>query len=367
MTLSDIALNRALMERQMLDSRRSVKADDAIKALVGMQAQAPNPPYIGLWTRLADFRATELSDLVTSRVVVRIALMRGTVHLVSAEDCLALRALVQPVLDRAIKSIPRFRRAIGGLSPETVAEAVRAILADGPLTPAELGARLVERWPDRDPEGLAYAARNFVPLVHVPPRGVWGGKGRTRYATAEDWLGKPRDGKATLDDFVARYLSAYGPATVNDIQAWSGLHGLREVLDRMSPRLLKFRSEHGAELFDVPGAPLPEKDTPVPVRFLPEYDSILLAHADRTRIIADGRFARIFTPNGIVQSTFLVNGFVYGRWRIRAARGNASLLLEPFEPIPVAARDDLQAEGMRLLSFAAGDAASGEVIFAAAD
>jgi hypothetical protein len=290
--------------------------------------------------------------------------MRGTVHLVTAKDCLQFRPLIQPVLDRAIQSIPRFRRAVDGLSLTDIDKAVRAALKKEPLTPSELGARLADKWPERDPEGISYAARNFVPLVQVPPRGVWGSKGKTRYSTVEQWLGRPLDVGAVLDTLVARYLAAYGPAMVKDVQAWSGLTGLREVVDRMSPGLRKFRDENGTELFDLPDAPLPPGDTQVPVRFLPEYDNILLSHADRSRIITPDRFASIFTKNGIVRSTFLVNGFVHGRWRITTTRGAASLLIEPFEPIPGSAGDALQEQGERLLSFVAGGTASREVRFA---
>lgn len=341
------ALNRALLERQMLLSRASVPAVEAIEHLVGMQAQAPNAPYVGLWTRLEDFRSEQLEQLISDRSAVRATVMRGTIHLVSAPDCSALRPLMQPMLER------RWRGSafdIGGADLEELLEAGRRLLESGPLTRVELGEKLGHRWPQSDRNSLAYAITHLVPLVQVPPRGIWGMSGPARWASAEQWLRDPVDGGAPADELIGRYLAAFGPATVADVQAWSGLTRLREVVDLLRPELRTFRDEQGRELFDLDGAPLPDPDTPAPPRFLPEYDNVLLAHADRARVIAAGQQVPLPPGNGGTAGTFLVDGFYAGTWRIE----EANLRVKPFAPISRCDADQLASEGARLLSFAAG-------------
>ncbi|QGV77496.1 winged helix DNA-binding domain-containing protein [Streptomyces ficellus] len=366
-TLQRRALNRALIERQLLLRRHRMAATTAVGHLVGMQAQAPDPPYVGLWSRLAGFRHEELAGLLTSREAVRVTLLRATVHLVTAEDCLALRPLVQPALDRDLRAATRYAKASAGLPPDALRRAARAALADGPLTPGELGSALAARWADRDPAGLAYAVRNLLPLVQVPPRGVWGVGGRTRYATAESWLGRPTAATPPpggVDTMVTRYLRAYGPASVKDVQTWSGLTRLREVLERLRPVLRTFRDEQGAELFDVPEAPLPDADTPAPVRFLPEFDNILLSHADRVRVLGDVPRSALFTRNGTIRATVLVDGFVRGTWSVVQERGAATLCVEPLgqgAPLSRPERDAVAEEGARLLEFAAAGAGPRDV------
>jgi hypothetical protein len=355
-------LNRATLERQLLLRRRMLAVLDAIEHLVGMQAQAPSPPYIGLWTRLKDFRPDELGRLILERRAVRIALMRNTVHLVSARDCLALRPLVQPVLDRTLNS-PRANRAhLEGVDIETLVAAGRALLEERPRTAKELGVLLQEQWPERDPASLARAIRHLVPLVQVPPRGVWGKSGPAAHTTAESWLGRPLDPTPTIEDVVLRYLGAFGPATVKDVQTWSGLTRLGEVMERLRTRLRTFREESGKELFDLPDAPMPDPDTPAPPRFLPEFDNLILSHADRTRFIAEEYRKALASRNGMVPAAFLVDGFVQGTWKIERSRGRASLEIKPFEPLPKEDRDALAEEGERLLRFIGAE--SSEIRFA---
>src|SRR6266850_2622888 len=242
--LSLRALNRALLERQMLLRRRKLGALDALEHLVGMQAQVPNTPYIGLWTRLEGFQSADLSHLISERQAVRIALMRSTIHLVIARDCLRLRPLLQPVLLRATSGT--FGRRLAGINLEELAAAGRALLEQDPNRPlllSELGAQLAKRWPDRDPEALAHAIRTLVPLVQVPPRGLWGTGGRALHTTAESWLNQPLAGAPLPDEMILPYLAGFGPATVRDMQAWCGLTGLGEVVERLRPRLCTFRDE----------------------------------------------------------------------------------------------------------------------------
>lgn len=356
--LSPRALNRATLGRQMLLRRQKLPALRAIEHLVGMQAQAPDPPYVGLWTRLEGFYPDELVRLILDRRAVRIALMRNTVHLVSARDCLALRPLVQPVIDRGLRAQ---REGVEGVDLEALSAAGRALLEERPRTARELGVLLQERWPERDPASLARAIRHLVPLVQVPPRGIWGKSGPAAHTTAEAWLGRPIDRDPSLEEMVLRYLGAFGPATVKDVQTWSGLTRLGEVVGRLRPRLLSFRDEHGRELFDLPGAPRPDPETPAPPRFLPEFDNLILSHADRTRVIAEEYRKAIASRNGMVPATFLVDGFVRGTWKSELTRRKATLVIEPFEALVRPIRGVIAEEGERLIRFMRDGAEAFEV------
>lgn len=344
-------LNRATLARQMLLRRRKLPAIEAIEHLVGMQAQAPNPPYIGLWTRLEGFHPDELARLILDRRAVRIALMRNTVHLVTARDCLALRPLMQPVFDRSLYASRANREGIEGVDIEALVAAGRALLEERPRTAKELGVLLKERWPERDAASLARAVRHVAPLVQVPPRGIWGKSGQTTHTTAEAWLDQPLDPDPSLDEMVVRYLGAFGPATVKDVQTWSGLTRLGEVTERLRPRLRAFRDEQGKELFDLPDARRPDPDTPAPPRFLPEFDNLILSYADRTRIIANDHRKVIASKNGMVPATVLIDGFVRGVWKIEKSQGVATLVIEPFETLSKRDRAALAEEGEHLARF----------------
>src|ERR687894_577812 len=354
-------LNRATLERQMLVRRQKLPAAEAIEHLVGLQAQAPKPPYVGLWTRLEGFRPDALSRLILDRRAVRIALMRNTVHLVTARDCLALRPLVQPVFDRGLYANRAHRACIEGVDIEALVAAGRALLEERPRTAKELGVLLGERWYDRDPASLARAVRHLVPLVQVPPRGIWGKSGQAAHTTVEAWLSRPFDSDPSLDEMVVRYLGAFGPASVKDVQTWSGLTRLQEVTERLRPRLRTFRDEHGRELFDLPEAPTPDPDIPAPPRFLPGFDNLILSHSDRTRIIADDYRKMIASKNGMVPATVLVDGFVRGTWNTERTRGKATLVIEPFEVLDKKDRDALCEEGERLVRFIGEGAEAFEV------
>jgi hypothetical protein len=363
-TLSPRALNRATLARQLLLRRDERSALDAIEHLVGMQAQAPLAPYIGLWTRLDGFQPGDLAQLLLKRRVVRTTLMRGTVHLVSDRDCLALRPLLQPMLSRALYT-GAYRAGLVGIDVAEVVAFGRALLDEQPRSAAALGKLLVERWPDRDGASLAQAVQLLATLIQIPPRGIWGQGGAVSYATAESWLGRPLAADPSLGTMVLRYLAAFGPASVRDVQAWSRLTRLGEVVDRLRPRLLTFRDERGVELFDLPDAPRPDADTPAPPRFLPEYDNLLLSHADRTRVISDGRTVPLLPGNGGVAGTVLLDGCYRATWKIARDRDSATLLITPFAPLGSADRAALEDEGAQLLAFAAAETSGREIRFVA--
>jgi hypothetical protein len=314
--LSSRALNRALLARQLLLERADLRVVEAVEHLVGLQAQVPADPYTALWSRLNRFRPEALAAALEERQVVRLALMRSTIHLVSAADCLVLRPLVQPLLDGELARHPEFGSALRDADLGPVLAFARRSLAERPLTLAGLRAAIAERFPGEDARALAYACRNRLALVQVPPRGVWGASARAAYASAEDWLGRPLARRPSLDEFVLRYLGAFGPAAAADVATWSRLTGLAPVLERLRPGLATFRDERGRELFDLPDAPRPGPATPAPVRFLPEYDNALLSHADRGRVVDPAVRARLSAAaQGLGHGSVLVDGFLAALWR----------------------------------------------------
>jgi hypothetical protein len=360
-TLGRRTLNRALLDRQLLLERSAMSPLQAVAHLLGLQSQSPHSAYAGLWTRLDGFAFEDLSRLLLDRDVVRIALMRGTVHLVTADDALLLRPLLQPLLDRQIER-GSWGPGVRGVDRDEAVAACRALVEEEPRTPGELRALLGPRWPGADPASLANALRNWVPLVQVPPRGVWGVAGRTAYTTAESWLGRsPADPDPRV--LVRRYLAAFGPASVADAQKWSGLTGLRHVFASMELRT--YRDENGRVLYDDPGAPpLPDPDLPVSARFVADFDNLVLSHADRSRILAEEHVRRVMTANGIVRGTVLVDGFVAGTWRTDREQGSAVVTVTPFAPLPAADRAVLEDEGRRLLAASDPQAAHHDVRFA---
>jgi hypothetical protein len=353
------ARNRALLERQLLLRRRRRPAAEVVEHLVGLQAQEPRDPYVALWTRLEDFDPDELGGQVAGRQAVRTPLMRTTIHLVTARDCLALAPLLRPVLERGFWTGSPFGRQVKGADVDAVVAAGRALLDERPRTTAQLRALLAERWPDHDASSLAYAVRHLLPVVQVPPRGVWGQKGLATWAATETWLGRPLDPAPSIDRVVLRYLAAFGPASTMDVQTWSGLTRLREVTDRLRPRLATFRSEAGRELLDLPDAPRPDPDTPAPVRFLPQYDNVALSHADRSHVAGDA--ARHWPSDDLHWSPVLVDGFVAGAWRLVRDGPAATLTVRLLGPVGPQDQAEVTEEGQRLLGFLAGDAGTREV------
>ncbi|MCW2984691.1 MAG: winged helix DNA-binding protein [Conexibacter sp.] len=365
------ALNRALLARQWLLDGPPAGATplDAIEHLVGLQAQDVKAPYFQLWARLPDFDPHALSALLESRAAVRIVLMRGTIHLVSARDARVLRSLTDPVITRGTEG--NWSVGVDGVDRAALAAAGRALVETEPRTFAQLGALLAQRWPDADPPSLAQQIRALVPLVQVPPRGLWGRSGAAAHTSLEAWLGEEAVAAAeepALDGLVRRYLAAFGPARPHDFQKWSGRARAAEAFERLRGELASFADEDGRELFDLPGAPRPGADeTPAEPRLVGPFDNLVLSHADTSRILPPAYKRLVMTQNGLIAGMVLVDGFVAGNWRIKATDKVATVTIASFSGKAYRKKDAaaLTRDGRRLLAFAAPGAGQREVVFSA--
>lgn len=345
-------LNRATLARQWLLERAAVSPLEASEHLVGLQAQLPAAPFIALWTRLRHFHHQELLQLLQQRKMVRATLMRATLHLVSAADYLHYRLALQPALTRSLQSF--FRRGGDPAIQAAIVEEARSFLQEGPTTFASLRQRLAERFPELEPAYIAYLVRMQLPLVQVPDQSAWGFSNNPRYAAGFDWLreeGEPWLPEEGLRLLVRRYLTAFGPASLRDLQSWSGLTGLAPVVRSLRADLCVYRDEQGQELFDLADQPLLPEDCPAPIRFLPDFDNLLLGHANRERILPAAYRQAVLLPPGRVLPTILVDGFVAGTWTIRRRRRRSQLLMMPFSTLSPEQRDELVAEGQQLLAF----------------
>ena len=348
-------LNRATLTRQLLLARADRTPLSVVEHLVGLNAQDPDPPYIGLWGRLTRFDVDDLTGLMTDRSVVRCTFLRGTQHTVTASDYLWIRPLLHPMLERLQRSA--FRRATEGLDlPALLAEARGVIRSGDAVTRPQVGRALAALHPGRDPAALARSAQFLLSVLHPPPDSTWGRRGPTPFVLAEDWLGAALDEHAPVERLVLRYLAAFGPATVRDIGAWSGLTRLREVVDGLRPRLATFRDESRRELVDLPDAPRPSGDVEAPVRFLAALDNVLLGYHDRSRIVTDEQRRHVF-----LEASLTVDGFVRGLWRIRRHAGTATVVVRLFRGLSAAERDAMTAEALALARFAAPDADAHDV------
>jgi hypothetical protein len=366
-TLDRRDLNRALLARQLLLERVDRPPADVIEHLVALQAQETTDPYIALWSRIEGFDPMSLSDMLAERQVVRGQLLRATIHLVTARDALMMRPILQPVLERHVTPKSLFGRRLveAEVDPANVVAVGSELLEAEPRTRAELRKLLGERWPHADGTALAQAVTYLVPVVQVPPRGLWRRSGQARWALLESWLDKPMASDPAPDGLVLRYLAAFGPATAGDVREWSGLPGAAQILDRLRPRLRAFQDEQGRDLLDVADGELPDPETPAPVRFLPVYDNVGLGHADRSRIIDEHYRKRLLTLDMISFGSILVDGFGRAIWRIERDRAQHSATLDValLEPLDDRDIDEIGAEGERLLAFLDPDAASREVRF----
>ena len=332
-------LSRATLARQLLLERKRLSPTAVIERLVGMQAQWPSSPYVGIWTRTTSFRREALERELVRAVVVKATVMRQTLHLVTRRDYALLRAAL---------SETNFPWQMP--TAERLAPSVRELAAAGPLTTEEALAHLEREHGltgiDGAPRLAAARVRGHV--LHHHETALWGARPEGRFVAIEEPDAHvPVEARAEI---LRRYLAAFGPASRRDIVAWSMMHvpELQRALDRLEP-LRRFRDEQGRELLDVPRAPLPDPETPVPVRFLPKWDNVLLAFADRTRVLPEQYRKTVIRMNGDVAQTFLVDGFVAGVWSVE----NGRVVPEPFAPLSRAARREVEDEAERLEAFLA--------------
>ena len=359
-SISERALNRATLARQMLLRREKATPVAVVERLAGMQAQLARPPFVGVWSRIRPFEAADLVKAIERRDIVRGTLMRGTLHLVSRKDYFVFRAVMQPALTAGMQAILRERA--DSLDIVALVKAARAYFGAEPRTFAELRGHLMELFPKVDERAMGYAVRMHLPLVQTPQAGSpWAYPSSSDFAVAESWLGTTLK-KADAATMAWRYLAAFGPARADDLKTWSGLANAREVLEALRPQLTTFSDERGRELFDLPKAPRPNEDEPAPVRFLPEFDNLLLAYADRTRFIAKEHRPHIASRNLFVPATFLVDGAIAGTWRVERKRKSATLELKPFVALTKAVRRELAEEGDSLLRFMEPDAETFAVV-----
>jgi winged helix DNA-binding protein len=333
-TLSLRELNRATLARQFLLGRRRFGLVAAVERLAGLQAQWAPAPYVGLWTRVAGFRREALERALLSRRIVRATLMRGTIHLVSLADYARFGAAV---------GLPPWLRSDAADLGDRLHTAIREF-GSVPRTRAEVMEYLAREHGVEPPKAEAawYALRTRSRLAHAPESGLWRQNAPTRYVSIEH---PPADPATARNDLVRRYLGAFGPATRADIAVWSGLRrrDLEPALESLEP-LRRFADERGRELLDVPRAPLPPGHSPAPVRFLPRFDNLVLSHADRTRVVPDEHRRTVIHGGGMVEATFLVDGFVAGLWRAE----NGRVRVEPFAPLPRVVRREVADEAARL-------------------
>ena len=356
--LDDRALNRALMARQVLLARERRAPLELVRHLVGMQSQIPQNPYTALWSRVDGFDATRASALLAARETVRLSTLRGTIHLHDVDDALLLRAFCQgvheatPFGERVV-----FRRQLAGIEPEQLWETGRALLEEAPRTPAALGRALAEQYPGYAPGDLSTAVRYKLSLVQVTPRGEWGRSQAPTLTTVESWLGRPQrePDAVAVEALTLRYLAAFGPASVQDMQSWCGVTRLGEVFERLRSRLAVFAdATTGRELFDLPDAPRPDPDTPAPPRFLPDYDNVLIGHENRARVLDEEGRLRLFANNNGYRPAVLVDGRVGGAWSLTRPKrkGDPAVLdVELFGRHPAAVRAAVEAEAADLLTF----------------
>lgn len=354
--LTDRALNRALLARQMLLEREDRSAVDTIGHLVGMQAQNPTDPYYALWARIEDFTPADLETLLTGREAVRCWTLRRTVHLVTSRDARALLPLTASVGRRTYRS--SVARHMTEVDIDVFTNLVRELAESRPRARPDLGRALHEHWPGVDVASLGYAATMLLPLVQLPPRGLWSENGAAVLTTAEAWLGGELDPDPSPDDVVLRYLAAFGPASNPDIRTWSGLTGIQEVTKRLQRRLRMFKDPNGRTLYDLEDAPLPDPGTPAPPRFLPELDNVFLSHDNRSRIIGAevGWVGRITVERAMRK--LLVDGFVNGEWAVDASDGGdmSILTVRPYRKLTTTEVEEITDEGARLLGLIAPDA-----------
>lgn len=340
-TLTNRQLNRATLARQWMLERADIGILDAIGFLIGLQAQTTNGPYQALWNRLRGFRHEDLTALIADRSLLRATTMRTTLHLHTSADMRAIRPVMQPVLDRTWQTT--FHKRVAGADREEVHRAGVQLLDQSPLTSGDLGKRLAATWPDAEPLGLAQLLHCRETLIQIPPTRIWGNGGPPLLSRIENWAGTPIGPAIDLPALVLRYLAAYGPATVMDMQSWSGLTKLAAAFEAVKDRLVTFTGEDARLLYDLPDGLRPDPDTPAPVRFMPEYDNIWLGFADRYRIQPELARNRMVLVNGYI-AAYTVDGFIAGNWTMARKKDLLTISILPFRKLTQQEAEEVDAE-----------------------
>jgi hypothetical protein len=350
-------LNRATLARQMLLARGRTSILGATQQLLALQAQVARPPFVALWSRVEGLEREDVVKALLDKRLVRGTSLRGTLHVMTASDFVRFRETLQVALDRNLKILGV---RINGVELDPVLTLAAKFFRE-PRTFDAFRDQLAEKFPKDDIRAMAYAARLQVPLLQVPTSATWGFPTQADFMTADAWLGKPKKGSAAnAEEFVLRYLAAYGPATAADAQAWSGLPALKPTFEALRARLVTFRGERGGELFDLPDAPRPPVDAPAPVRLLPEWDSVIVTRTD-ARLLPPQHRSAVFQPGLRTLPTVLVDGTVAGIWKIERRRAAASLIVSLFASQPTKARREIAGEAEALLAFAEPDATTRQI------
>jgi hypothetical protein len=348
--LSERQLNRATLARQHLLERAGMPPYDMVEHLVGLQAQTPKSWYLTLWSRLAPLNPEGVAALLADRRLVRGWFMRQTIHLVTDRDAPLLRAFTQGVSERSVRG--RWLAALAGVDLGELRRVMHRFTAETPRTHAELLAETTARWPQAtDHVTVTNAVKALVPMVQVPPRGLWGRSGAVRMTPLDTWLGTAVPTRVDPRPIVRRYLAAYGPASVADAQLWSGVTRLGETFERLRPELVTFRDARGRELFDLPDAPRPDPDLPAPVRFLADFDNVLLAHADRSRFVDEATRDRLAYRTGPYPSALLVGGRLAGAWYASESGTTVEARIDTARRLDADEEAAVRAEAERMLRF----------------
>lgn len=356
-------LNRTLLARQMLLARQDMSPVAATEHLIALQSQIPNPPYIGLWTRLRSFERSQLTALLESREIVRAPWIRSTLHLVSAADHQRFQSVIQPALLRGFRSFFGARGA--DLDIERLVGIAKPFLESNQPSIGALRTHLQAQEPTLNKEAMAYAVRSYLPLVQIPPSGTWGAGTRATYTTADNWLGPAVS--SDLPSLFRRYLAAYGPADIMDFQTWTGMTRLKSQLAPALADLVVYQSESGRDMYDLPESTIAAPDSIAPLRFIPEYDNVLIAHRDRSRILPDEHRKKVFLSAGRVIGTVLIDGFVGATWKVKKDKHSLTLNVKLFEAKPNDCLQEIQEEGNRLLRFYDEEASSHAVVIDTCD
>jgi Winged helix DNA-binding domain len=357
-TLTPRQLGRATLARQFLLARAPIDVDTAVERSIGVQAQWPRPPFVALWSRVHGFTREQLAAPLRARTLVRATMMRGTLHVLAARDYLALRATLQPMLERGMRAILRGR--LDGLDLPALVERARAYFGAHTRTFEQVRDHLAGADADADARAMGYAVRNLLLLVQVPTDAAWAFPQAPEFADAEAWLGAAPASDDRTDELVLRYLAGYGPASVADMQSWLGITGLAAVVERLAGKLARFSDERGKVLFDLPDAPRPDADVEAPVRLLPEFDGAIMARADG-RILAEADRKRVFLSGLRVLPTVLVDGRAVATWKIVRTKARASLEIATFAKLTKRDAIAVGEEAEALLRFAEPDASAHEV------